>query len=183
MAAPLQAKRINLWRVVSSADGKWFAGGSYSGLLGSATQLGRTFQLEHKNDIWDLQFSPDSTTLLSVSRDQQAKIWSVATGRQIGQDMQHMGSVELCGWSSDSRYCATAQLDGLIRVWRCPAETTAPWVATGWGQRAPSASTAGTWSRAFGTGPRSATALSPRGGCASWPPTDRSNATSTCPAC
>ena len=136
LAEPLKARQLSLSRVVSSADGQWFAGASYWGLLGSATQLGKAFQLEHVNDIWDIQFSPDGTTLLSVGRDQLAKLWSVGTGRQIGQDMQHMSSVDLCGWSSDSRYFATAQNDGLIRVWQRPAETTAPWVATDWGQRA-----------------------------------------------
>jgi WD40 repeat protein/tetratricopeptide (TPR) repeat protein/tRNA A-37 threonylcarbamoyl transferase component Bud32 len=134
--APLKARPISLCRVVSSLDGQWFASGSQKGLLCAAANPATTFSLEHGNDIWDLKFSPDNTTLLSVSRDQQAKLWSLRTGRQIGQDLPHMGSVELCGWSTDSRNFATAQLDGLIRVWQRPADIVAPWLATGWGQRA-----------------------------------------------
>ena len=136
IAAPIKAKPLSLSRVVSSLDSQWFAAGSQTGLICSADNPATWFPVAHGNDIWDLEFSPDSTTLLSVSRDQQAKLWSVRTGRQIGQDLQHMGSVELCGWSTDSRNFATAQLDGLIRVWHRPADTVAPWLATRWGQRA-----------------------------------------------
>ena len=126
VTAPVKAKPPSLSRVISSLDGQWFASGSNSGLLCSAANPATSFSFEHVNDIWDLQFSPDSTTLLSVSRDQQAKLWSVRTGRQIGQSLQHMGSVELCGWSTDGRNFATAQLDGLIRVWQRPVDMVAP---------------------------------------------------------
>jgi serine/threonine protein kinase/WD40 repeat protein/tetratricopeptide (TPR) repeat protein len=133
---PIQAKPLSLSRVVSSPDSQWFASGSQFGLLCSAIDPTTSILMEHGNDIWDLHFSPDSTTLLSVSRDGQAKLWSVRTGRQLGQALEHMGSVEVCGWSTDGRNFATAQLDGLVRVWYRPTDTVAPWHATRWGQRA-----------------------------------------------
>src|SRR5262249_20613873 len=63
-------------------------------------------------------------TLLTASWDRTARLWSVPDGQLLGHPLAHQGQVETAAVSSDARFLATGQRDGLVRIWRRPAATT-----------------------------------------------------------
>jgi WD40 repeat protein len=123
-------------RVVASPDGNWFVtGGTYAAELYAADAKQPPVYLSHKNFVTKSRFSPDNTMLLSVSWDQTARLWSLPHGQPLGLPLKHMAIVEECAWSHDARYVATAQNDGLIRVWQRPVDNLVIAQESGWGQR------------------------------------------------
>jgi eukaryotic-like serine/threonine-protein kinase len=135
-SAPIQTKAWNLQGVVASPDGNWFTTGGYNGpeLYAADARLPPVY-LSHTNLVTRFVVSPDSTMLLSVSWDQTSRLWSLPHGQPLGPPLWHMTNVEGCAWSHDSRYVATAQLDGLIRVWQRPVDDLVIAREPGWGER------------------------------------------------
>jgi WD40 repeat protein len=121
--APIHTKAWKLQGVVASPDGNLFATGGYNGpeLYAAGARLPPVY-LNHTNLVTRFRVSPDNTMLLSVSWDQTARLWSLPHGQPLGTPLWHMTNVEGCAWSHDSRYAATAQRDGLIRVWQRPVD-------------------------------------------------------------
>jgi WD40 repeat protein/tetratricopeptide (TPR) repeat protein len=135
-APPIRTRPGLLQSVVASSDGNWFVTGGYYGPeLYTADARRPPVHLSHVNLVTNYAFSPDNTTLLSVSRDQTARLWSLPGGQPLGRPLRHMGNVEGCAWSHDSRYLATAQHDGLIRVWQRPDAESVIAHESAWGQR------------------------------------------------
>jgi WD40 repeat protein len=123
----LATKAYALQCVVASPAGDWFAVGGWSksqmwkaGDTGAAPVL-----LEHTNRVDDHAFSSDGKTVLTASWDQTACLWSLPEGRSIGHPLAHMGIIYLCDLSRETGYLATAQQDGLVRVWQPPARDLA----------------------------------------------------------
>jgi serine/threonine protein kinase/WD40 repeat protein/tetratricopeptide (TPR) repeat protein len=133
---PIRTRPRLLQGVVASSDGSWFvAGGYYGPELYAADANQPPVHLSHTNWVKKYAFSPDNTMLLSASWDQTARIWSLPHGQPLGQPLKHMANVEACAWSHDSRYMATAQNDGLIRVWQRPDADLVIAQESAWGQR------------------------------------------------
>ena len=42
--------------------------------------------------VWSVAFSPDGKTILTGSFDKTARLWDAATGRPLGQPMEHSGA-------------------------------------------------------------------------------------------
>jgi serine/threonine protein kinase/WD40 repeat protein len=134
---PLKVKPTSLSHIAASADGKWIAvGGYYGPEIRSLVDPGAApISLTHSNYVNDYTFSPDGAFLVTASADQTSLLWSLAESRLVGS-LVHSASVERCAWAQDSRRFATAQSDGLIRVWELPEGDAAPARVAGWGQRA-----------------------------------------------
>lgn len=62
-------------------------------------------------------FSPDGQRVLTVCQDRCARIWDIATGKQIGSAFSHAVSVILASFGSDGERVLTASEDGTARVW------------------------------------------------------------------
>jgi WD40 repeat protein len=136
ISGPIRSRASGLQRVVASPDGRWFATGGYYGPELHAAEAGLpALHLGHTNLVKNLVFDRDSTMLLSVSLDRTARLWSLSDGRPIGPPLPHMGEVNQCAISDGASLVATAQGDGLIRVWRRPAEDLVVARAGNWGQR------------------------------------------------
>jgi WD40 repeat protein/serine/threonine protein kinase len=60
------------------------------------------------------QFSPDCQRVLTVSNDKTAKLWDVASGKEIGEPMEHDGSVRSAQFSPDSHRVVT--ISGVIEA-------------------------------------------------------------------
>jgi WD40 repeat protein len=134
-AKPIQTEAWNLHGVTASPDGNWFATGGYYGPeLYRADAHQPPVHSSHTNQVVQYEFSPDSTMLLSVGWDQTARLWSLVHGMPVGAPLKHMAIVNHCAWSHDSRRLATAQVDGLIRVWQLPVEDLVIAREPGWGQ-------------------------------------------------
>jgi WD40 repeat protein len=71
----------------------------------------------HKGDVMDLAFSPEGSLLVTVSWDESARTWDVATGRELrvyepgGANFAHMR------FSPDGRLVAGTCRDGTTKVW------------------------------------------------------------------
>jgi WD40 repeat protein/predicted Ser/Thr protein kinase len=126
-AGDIATKSYNLSRVVASPRGDWFATGGFSvaETWNCAAGTTRSLVLEHHNFVEDLAFSADGSTLLTISWDETARLWSLPEGQAIGNPLPHMGMVTRGDLSGDGRYLATTQHDGLARVWERPVEGTA----------------------------------------------------------
>jgi len=62
------------------------------------------------------RFSPDAKTILSGG-GRSFRLWDAATGRPIGEVMEHAGPVQAMSFSPDGRYALTASLDKTARLW------------------------------------------------------------------
>jgi WD40 repeat protein len=71
----------------------------------------------HKDTVTTAIFSPDGKNLVTSSYDQTARIWDVATGREINLLSGHTAGVNFAMFSPDGRYIATASRDKSARIW------------------------------------------------------------------
>ncbi len=133
-STPIRTKPKDLQGVVASPDGNWFVTGGWRGPeLFAVDGKQAPAHLNHTNLVWKFVFSPDNTMLLSVSWDQTARLLSLPNGQPFGQPLKHMTNVEGCAWSDDSKYVATAQGGGLIRVWQLPVNQLVKAREANWG--------------------------------------------------
>jgi len=113
----------SLNRVVASRKGNWFAvGGKFNAQIWNTKDRGNnTLLLEHRNNVTDLVFNAEGTSLFTVSFDLTARFWSLPDGKPSGDNLMHMGEIASCAISSDDQCLATARTDGLVRIWKRPA--------------------------------------------------------------
>jgi WD40 repeat protein len=77
-------------------------------------------RLTHLNWTRDAAFSPDSQRLITVSIDRQALAWSAGSGAAVFGPMNHQDELSQAAFAPHGRLFATAQQDGLVRVWHEP---------------------------------------------------------------
>ncbi len=63
-------------------------------------------------------FSPDGQRVLTICQDRCARMWNIATGKQIGSSFAHAAAVVQASFSPDGERVLTASADGTARVWR-----------------------------------------------------------------
>jgi WD40 repeat protein len=100
-----------------SPDGRFFAagGGDYRLRVWDAVTGKLRFTGATGSSISDVNFSPDSKTLVCVSAG--VSLWDVETGRSmIGAD-GHFGSIRDFALSDDGQLLVTAGSDGTVRAW------------------------------------------------------------------
>ncbi len=128
----------DLHRLVASLHGSWFAvGGSEGAQIWNCAGGGATsLFVNHLNNVWDVAFGARGTTLLTASRDQTARLWSLPDGKPLGDPLMLMGDVTNCAISDDDQYLATSRADGEVRIWKQPASYTLSALFESWGHRA-----------------------------------------------
>src|SRR5262249_55160637 len=62
-------------------------------------------------------FSPDGRRIVTASDDQTARIWDVASGKEIAILRGHEDSVNSAAFSPDGRRIVTASNDQTARIW------------------------------------------------------------------
>lgn len=113
------AKAVEI--LVTSADGKWLASadGNNIKLWNASTGKEARTLTGHTGTVSGLQFSPDSTKLLSGAADKKAKIWTVADGA-VFAEVPTTNEVTAVAWVSGGKQVATGGADNLIRLWKLP---------------------------------------------------------------
>ena len=72
----------------------------------------------HGDSPFEVAFSPNGKILATVDSDGTARLWNVATQRQIGTAIRlHGPRVKGIAYSPDGKVLATAESDGTVRLW------------------------------------------------------------------
>jgi WD40 repeat protein len=71
----------------------------------------------HRNVVFALAFSPDSTRLISGSADKSAIIWDVVDGKQLIRLTGHTDTVQAVAFSKDGARAVTGSDDQTLRLW------------------------------------------------------------------
>lgn len=63
------------------------------------------------------EFSPDGSRIVTVSPDNNVRVWDVKTGSRVVEFCNHLGTVTSAAFSPDGRRIVTASWDNTARVW------------------------------------------------------------------
>ncbi len=111
----------NTCRVVVTPDRKSFAvcgvGQVQLWDVASARPIGQP--MPQDAHAYDAAFSPNGQTLLTVC-NHGARLWQVPSGKPLTVVISHAGDVQNAAFSSEGLYFASAEVDGMVRVWRVP---------------------------------------------------------------
>ncbi len=78
--------------------------------------------LAHDRAVSECAFSPDESTLATLSERGHVRLWSVAGGHELGCLALPAANVAAFAFSPDGRFVATAGWDGIVRLWHWRAE-------------------------------------------------------------
>jgi WD40 repeat protein len=114
--ATMAARDVNCLAV--SKDGRWIASGTYEGELfmwDAKTFKNVLTHQEDDDDLFGVDFSPDSTRLLIGSESCTATVWDVATRKKL-LSLDHEDWVIAAKYSPQGNRIATATRES-VRVW------------------------------------------------------------------
>lgn len=108
---------IIIWKKRLESDAPELGGPSESEVVSKESWLVMKILRGHLEDVYDLCWSPDSTSLISGSVDNTAIVWDVAKGtRSILGD--HKGFVQGVAWDPKNDCLATLSSDRKLRVFQ-----------------------------------------------------------------
>jgi WD40 repeat protein/serine/threonine protein kinase/tetratricopeptide (TPR) repeat protein len=93
--------------------GGWFT----SAFSPDGKPIGSTRSRTTGADWFIAAFSPDGKTIATASEDGTARLWDAATGRTIGQPMEHSDLVNSVAFSPDGKMIITGSWDRTARLW------------------------------------------------------------------
>lgn len=84
---------------------------------------------KHVGSVFCSDIHPSGKLAATGGEDDKAFVWSVQTGQVVMECTGHKDSVIFAGFSFDGVYLATADMSGLIKVWKCNLEDNQqePW--------------------------------------------------------
>ena len=101
---------IAAWRIHPSGQDRF-------AMLAAASRPGIASLTGHTDRVHAVAFSPDGHTLLSGSYDGTARLWDMATHRQIGAPLNGHGKVDSVAFSPHGNVVATGGEDTMVRLW------------------------------------------------------------------
>ena len=111
-ADPSVSKLLSIaaWRIHPSDQDRY-------AMLAAASRPGIASLTGHTDRVHAVAFSPDGHTLLSGSYDGTARLWDMATHRQIGAPLNGHGEVYSVAFSPHGNVVATGGEDTMVRLW------------------------------------------------------------------
>jgi len=79
----------------------------------------------HVASLFDINWSPDGTQLVSGGTDTLVTVWDVTRGKPLNVLHAHRWSVSGVGWSPDGSVLASSGWDGAIRLWNLASGASA----------------------------------------------------------
>jgi WD40 repeat protein len=80
--------------------------------------IGPQHEQSHSNWVWDVLFSPDGKTLVSVSADKSARLWDVDNNTLMGEPfMGHNDEILSVGYHPRNNHFITGSRDKSLRIW------------------------------------------------------------------
>lgn len=110
-----------------SADGtRLVAASGITGLKGEATiwdlKTGEILTAigadNHRDILFDAEFSPDGTLLATAGYDQIIHLWEIASGKLLRSFPSHNGAIYDLAFSPDGAVLASASGDGTCKIWQ-----------------------------------------------------------------
>ncbi|MDP4583324.1 MAG: hypothetical protein NWT04_05340 [Verrucomicrobiales bacterium] len=110
-----------------SSDGtRLVAASGITGLKGEATiwdlKTGEILTAlgadEHRDILFDAEFSPDGTLLATAGYDQIIHLWEIDSGELLRSFPSHNGAIYDLAFSSDGAVLASASGDGTCKIWQ-----------------------------------------------------------------
>lgn len=124
LLATVSTKPVGPRLLAWSADGKWLAVGGIDGqvLVFDGEQTSTQWILPHPHMPTVILFSPDSQQLFvglgnKVDAPGNGFLYDLATGRAVGEPMEHSQAIRAAAFSPDGRWLATGSEDGEVQ-WR-----------------------------------------------------------------
>lgn len=77
---------------------------------------------KHIGSVFCCDLHPNGVLAVTGGEDDKAYVWSVESGQVVMDCVGHKDSVVFVGFSFDGAYVATADMCGLIKVWKCNLE-------------------------------------------------------------
>ena len=77
--------------------------------------------LRQKEPIVAGAFSPDGKTVMTASKDQTIQSWETASGKPLGEPLQHPGPITTLAIRADGRILVLGR-DRILRIWETAAE-------------------------------------------------------------
>ena len=71
----------------------------------------------HTAAVISAAYSPDGKFIVTASADKTARVWEVATGREVRQLQGHTAVVNSAAYSPDGKFIVTGSYDKTARVW------------------------------------------------------------------
>ncbi len=71
----------------------------------------------HEGPVWSAQFAADGKTVVTAGQDETARLWDVASGKELQVLRGHKGRVTSAQFAADGKTVVTAGLDGTARLW------------------------------------------------------------------
>jgi hypothetical protein len=117
--SPATAIRVALAALPDSltAPDRAYARVAEGALLESAQHLSERRRFLHQGRVVSVAFSRDGCTVATGSEDKTARLWEVATGREIAVLPGHEDQVSSVAFSPDGRTLATGSGDKTARLW------------------------------------------------------------------
>ncbi len=85
--------------------------------ISKSQSLETIIQKGHELAVIAVAISPDSNYVATGSRDKSAKLWELASGREVRSFLGHEASVNSIDFSRDGKYLITSSGDKSVRIW------------------------------------------------------------------
>jgi len=79
---------------------------------------------EYSGEFKDVEFSRDSSQIITAGRDGAIRFWDAETGKFVRMLMGHAGEIRALEWSKDRKTLASGSADKTIRLWDVAAGKT-----------------------------------------------------------